>query len=92
MTFCDLMAHGIYKGIMRLGKQIPEDISIIGHDDNPLSEFSMPPLTTVHLPVEKMAESCLAIMKSVLLENNRKICHYFLEPVFIARRSVKQLH
>lgn len=92
MTFCDLMAHGIYKGIMRLGKRIPEDISIIGHDDNPLSEFSMPPLTTVHLPTEKMTESCLVIMKSVLLENNRKICHYFLEPSFIRRGSVRQMY
>lgn len=91
MTICDLMAYGIYKGLKRVGKRVPEDISVIGHDDNPLSGFSMPPLTTVHLPVKKMAESCLSIMRSALLENKREIRHYFLEPSFIRRKSVRQL-
>jgi LacI family transcriptional regulator len=88
MAFCDLMAHGIYKALQTLGKRIPEDISVIGHDDNPLSEFSKPPLTTVCLPTEKMTESCLAVIKSVLIDENKEICHYFLEPTFVRRGSV----
>ncbi|MDR1132809.1 MAG: LacI family transcriptional regulator [Synergistaceae bacterium] len=90
MVFCDLMAHGIYKALRKLGKRIPEDISVIGHDDNPLSEFSKPPLTTVCLPTEKMTESCLAIIKSVLIDDNKEICHYFLDPTFVRRESVIQ--
>lgn len=91
MTFCDLMAHGIYMGLRRLQKSVPGDVSVIGHDDNPLSEFSSPPLTTVHLPVEKMIECSLAIMKSTLLDYRKEIQHHRLEPSFIQRKSVRAL-
>lgn len=87
MTFCDLAAHGIYDGLSKLGKRVPEDISVIGYDDNPLSRFSMPPLTTVHQPVEKMAKSCISIMKSVLLENKQEISYFYLEPHLMQRSS-----
>lgn len=89
LTFCDLMAHGVYKGLKELGKRIPDDISIVGFDDNPLSEFSTPALTTVHLPVTKMTDSCLAILKATLLEQSEDIREYTLEPAFRARESVR---
>lgn len=48
--FCasDMMACGAYRAIRELGKSIPEDISIIGFDDNPLAEHLSPSLTTIH--------------------------------------------
>jgi LacI family transcriptional regulator len=88
LIFCDSMAHGVYKALERVGKKIPEDISVIGHDDNPLSGFSMPPLSTVHLPKEKMAESCISIMKSILVEGKQDLSYYSLAPYFISRKSV----
>lgn len=46
----DLMAYGAYKICGKLGKRIPDDISIVGFDDIPYSEVLSPPLTTVHQP------------------------------------------
>ena len=64
LTFDDTLAHGVYKAASQFGLRVPEDISVIGFDDNPLSAFSMPPLTTIHLPREKMAESCISILNA----------------------------
>ena len=51
---CDVMAFGAIKAIHERGLKAPEDISIIGFDDIPLSRNMSPSLTTVRQPaVEK---------------------------------------
>ncbi|GHT86965.1 HTH-type transcriptional repressor PurR [Bacteroidia bacterium] len=91
LTFDDGMAYGVYKAASQLGFRVPEDISVIGFDDNPFSAFSMPPLTTIHLPKERMAESCISILNSVLLGNQSDMCIYSLEPYLVKRESVYNL-
>lgn len=87
LTFDDMLAHGVYRAADVLGFKIPEDVSVIGFDDNPLSAFSMPPLTTIHLPKETMAESCIKILHSVLLEKKPETCIFSLEPYLVSRKS-----
>ena len=56
---CDVMAFGAIKAIHEQHFRVPEDISVIGFDDIPLSHNMTPPLTTVRQPaVEKGRESC----------------------------------
>lgn len=43
----DQMASGLMRAFKEKGRQIPEDVSIVGFDDAPDSEFLMVPLTTV---------------------------------------------
>ena len=38
-----------------LGLRIPEDLSIVGYDDLPVTEWIGPPLTTIHQPLQEMA-------------------------------------
>ncbi|MBC1406262.1 LacI family transcriptional regulator, partial [Listeria welshimeri] len=47
----DLMAVGLYRFLFDKGVKIPEDLSVIGFDDIELSEFMVPPLTTVRQPI-----------------------------------------
>ena len=35
---------------------MPGQVSIVGFDDIPMAQFTAPPLTTVHQPMEEMAE------------------------------------
>ncbi|WP_297199258.1 LacI family DNA-binding transcriptional regulator [uncultured Pluralibacter sp.] len=91
LTFDDNFAFGVYKAAAHFNLKIPDDLSVIGFDDNPLSAFSMPPLTTVHLPKEKMAEYHLSIINTILLKKRREICIYSTDPVLIPRGSVKNL-
>lgn len=46
----DLMALGALAAMQERGLRCPEDISLVGCDDLPITEFTSPPLTTVHLP------------------------------------------
>ena len=43
-----VMAMGLVKGLRRLGRHVPEDLSIVGFDDLDLARMSDPSLTTVH--------------------------------------------
>lgn len=46
-AFNDIIAFGAMKGLSELGLSVPEDISLVGFDDLKLSEYMLPPLTTV---------------------------------------------
>lgn len=46
----DLIAYGAYKAIRDRGLSIPGDISVVGFDDDYLSRYLNPPLTTMSLP------------------------------------------
>ncbi|OQP07734.1 LacI family transcriptional regulator [Geobacillus sp. 46C-IIa] len=47
--FCasDLMALGVIKAAKRLGKQVPDDVAVIGYDDIILASYSAPSLSTI---------------------------------------------
>jgi DNA-binding LacI/PurR family transcriptional regulator len=51
----DLQAFGVYQAARDLGLRIPEDLSVVGFDDIPLTALADPPLTTVHQPLGEMA-------------------------------------
>lgn len=54
--FCytDAAAAGAILGLRSSGVRVPEDVSIVGCGDDPLSVRTYPPLTTVRLPVEDL--------------------------------------
>jgi DNA-binding LacI/PurR family transcriptional regulator len=91
ISFCDSMAYGVYKVALKLGRKIPDDISVIGYDDNPLSFFSSPPLTTIHLPKERIASYCSEILISKLLNNEASTKFFSLEPYLVERGSVRKI-
>ena len=51
----DLQALGAYQAAREAGLRIPEDLSIVGFDDLPVTAWVDPPLTTVHQPLTEMA-------------------------------------
>ena len=46
-TVNDLTATGVLKVLKKLGKRVPDDISVIGFSDGLVSTVTDPPLTTV---------------------------------------------
>ncbi len=65
-VFCgnDEMAVGVYKAAREAGVQIPEDLSVIGYDDSPITERIWPPLTSVRLPIEHMGRLAAQLLVS----------------------------
>ncbi len=48
----DDMAVGALFTAHRIGLAIPQEVSIVGFDDTPISEIIWPPLTTIHHPIK----------------------------------------
>lgn len=56
--FCgnDWMAIGALEAASELGLRVPEDVSIMGYDDQELARYTHPPLTTLVLPNYEMGQ------------------------------------
>jgi LacI family transcriptional regulator len=52
----DLTAIGMLRALRRAGLVVPRDISVVGFDDIWLAQFTEPPLTTVRLSRNELAE------------------------------------
>lgn len=50
----DMMAMGARLGFYRHGLRVPDDVSLVGFDDQPGSSYTIPPLTTVRQPMTEM--------------------------------------
>ncbi|MGN7800378.1 LacI family DNA-binding transcriptional regulator [Leifsonia sp. 22587] len=50
----DQMALGVVKALADAGLRVPEDVSVVGFDDVPESQYYRPALTTIHLDFEEV--------------------------------------
>jgi LacI family transcriptional regulator len=62
----DQCAYGVRLGLFRLGIRVPDDISIVGFDDQASSAYVTPPLTTVRHPALEMGEAAAQAMLHLL--------------------------
>lgn len=65
-VYNDAMAIGAISTFEDSGYHVPNDISVIGFDDVLLSRYSRPKLTTLHYPIEKMAEQATTLSLELL--------------------------
>lgn len=62
----DVIAYGAMSAIRDHGLSIPEDVSVVGFDDDYLSRYLNPPLTTVALPAAGMGSAAVSMLISRL--------------------------
>jgi DNA-binding LacI/PurR family transcriptional regulator len=58
----DAMAFGVIRELMRTGRRIPDDVSVIGFDDVELASVVHPPLTTIHQPIYEVGKAAVEIL------------------------------
>lgn len=65
--FCanDLMALGCIEALKELGKSVPSDVAVVGFDNRDIAQFTMPPLTTFHLPMFEMGSIAVEMMADI---------------------------
>ena len=87
----DEVAMGALSAIWKMGLRVPDDISVIGFDDNTTSAMTAPPLTTIHQPIDDIA--CLAV--KLLIEKidnpNSKPVDIVLPTKLVVRDSCKPI-
>jgi len=67
-VFCasDILAIGALHECQRAGLRVPEDVSIVGFDDQPITRYLIPELTTVRVPAADMGRrACEALIVSL---------------------------
>jgi len=66
VTRVDMLAVGAIHGAYSLGLKVPEDVSIIGHDDVEIASLTFPPLTTVRIDTESVGHRAVTALLDML--------------------------
>jgi len=62
----DQMAAGAYASIHQAGLNIPDDIAVVGYDDDYFGLTATPPLTTVHQPSIGLGETMARVLVKLM--------------------------
>ncbi|MEP3480026.1 MAG: LacI family DNA-binding transcriptional regulator [Fuerstiella sp.] len=85
----DMAAFGARLALHRNGLRVPEDVSVVGFDDQAESAFMTPPLTTMRQPATEMGQHSAAILIAAL--DGRKVPEQRLEIQLVSRESVARM-
>lgn len=86
-TGSDEIASGMIAEASIHGIRIPEDLAIIGFDDQPIARVVSPKLTTIRQPVNQLGEKAVEIMFDKLSDVNSVDLHHELPIELIVRQS-----
>ncbi|TBL71393.1 LacI family DNA-binding transcriptional regulator [Paenibacillus thalictri] len=83
----DQMAVGALSAFHASGKKIPDDLEIVGYDDDEMTRFTIPTLSTVHLPVEEMASECTHMLIDLMHHRTTQPVAKVLQTHLVIRNS-----
>lgn len=83
----DTQAIGALHAARGLGFEIGRDIAIIGFDDAPMSQYLIPPLTTIRQPIREAGRQCVEILVALMKGNQPLKRNVLLQPELILRDS-----
>ncbi|MBN2711909.1 MAG: substrate-binding domain-containing protein [Planctomycetes bacterium] len=66
----DRLAHSLIKASTSLDVSIPEDLSIVGFDDDAFAQFLVPALTTIRIDCEQLGSECIRILEDLCSGND----------------------
>ncbi len=62
ICFNDMVALGVLSGLGRSGLKVPEDVLVIGCDDLPIMSELTVPVTSIHYPLEEVAQIAVELL------------------------------
>ena len=83
----DMMAFGAKLALSRRGFRVPEDISLIGFDDQVESAYTSPPLTTVKQPGRELGKSAAEFLLKLIHGATYKVPDFRTE--IVVRESTR---
>ena len=90
-VFCsnDMLAMGFITQVTRLGGTVPEDVSVVGHDNIPFAGIFKVPLTTISFSTDQMGQKAMEILLARMLSGNcgNNPQTFLLEPEIVMRSS-----
>ncbi len=91
--FCanDRVAIGAMSATYALGLSIPEDLSIISIDNIEMAQFTIPPLTTVHVPKEELGQFAVKTLIDRIEGGHEMALRIDLPYTLIERKTCKKI-
>jgi LacI family transcriptional regulator len=91
--FCanDQSAMSAISALSSKGVDIPNEVSVLGYDNMNIASYTNPPLSTIHVPVQKMAVSAVRKLINLCYGADLEI-DYSFDAKLIERQSVIQLN
>ena len=91
LCFSDVIAYGVVQEANALGFAVPDDLSVVGFDDNPLAQRMRPALTTVRQDVAAKGHAAAAALTAAIERSRtgsgRRARHVLLPTELIIRDS-----
>ena len=83
----DVIAYGALSAARDAGLMVPDDISIVGFDDDHLSRYLNPPLTTIALPAAGMGSAAASLIIDRLTDGAPDVPAHIVLPSHISVRG-----
>lgn len=87
----DKTAFGALAAIEEAGLRVPEDISLIGFDNEVRSEHMSPPLTTIHLPKQYIGKLAMQRLVAKIESSSDRPVRICVPTRLVERASTQQL-
>jgi LacI family transcriptional regulator len=89
---CDSVARAAYRTLTGLGLSIPDDVSIVGFDDDPLAEWLDPPLSTIRQDFDEIGRIAMEKLVERMANPAAPSEHVHVPVDYVARDSVAAPH
>ena len=83
----DQMALGVLRAFAEHGRRVPDDVSVVGFDDLPESEYFTPPLTTVRQDFAEVGRRGVAQLLAQIETGDRAEHRVRIAPALVVRQS-----
>lgn len=82
----DQMALGLLRRLHEVGREVPQDISVVGFDDIPEAAYFTPPLTTVRQDFSALGSRCVHVLLA-RIEGDATPTRAVVPPELVVRNS-----
>ncbi len=88
----DHMALGVLSAFSDHGIKVPEEVSVLGFDGLPETEFYNPPLSTIYQDFSALGEVGVEYLSELMNQPNAAPRRYIVKPVLVKRKSTGVHH
>ena len=88
----DSMAYGVMRAAREVGLKIPEDFSIVGVDNNQVSEYMQPALSSVEMPITDLGQMAAEMLLERIKGDKSPYRMVYLSPRLCVRDSVLDIN
>lgn len=88
-VFCmsDTLAMGALLALDRENVKVPDEVALVGFDDLPFAQYTIPPLTTIRQPIYQKGKQAANLLMRQIENKSAEVVHKNLEPELIIRES-----